>query len=252
MISEKLSLMDMFLNKQVSGASIGKIVPAQNVLVLAPHQDDEVLGCGGTILKYLEQKAKVTVVYLTDGRYGIKTEQADIRKNEAIIAWSDYSEVSQIFCCHTDSRLSECEKEVIEFLRKTLEALKPDIVFTPWIMDRHSDHTYTSSFLAASLRVSGLHECIIASYEVAFPLFANHTVNVTKQWDKKLELLDAYKSQENLNIKQFITSLNRYRAQLTRLRSVKVAESFYLADIETFKYFVELISVNKEASDRSI
>src|SRR5690349_3450589 len=42
------------------------------VLVLAPHMDDEVIGCGGTVYKHVQHGADVTVVFITDGRTGSK------------------------------------------------------------------------------------------------------------------------------------------------------------------------------------
>ena len=39
----------------------------ETVLVLAPHMDDEVIGCGGTIAKHTARGANVTVAFLTDG-----------------------------------------------------------------------------------------------------------------------------------------------------------------------------------------
>src|SRR2546426_12131813 len=42
----------------------------RRVLVLAPHMDDEVLGCGGTLLQHARVGAQLTIVYLTDGRKG--------------------------------------------------------------------------------------------------------------------------------------------------------------------------------------
>ncbi|MGA9292739.1 MAG: PIG-L family deacetylase, partial [Ignavibacteriaceae bacterium] len=70
------------------------------VLVLAPHFDDEVIGCGGTLYKHLQKGAEVTVAFLTDGRNGSKStsnlplkelKKAEekivaIRKNEARLA----------------------------------------------------------------------------------------------------------------------------------------------------------------------
>ena len=40
------------------------------VLVLAPHMDDEVLGCGGVLCRHLAAGGRATVVYMTDGRKG--------------------------------------------------------------------------------------------------------------------------------------------------------------------------------------
>src|SRR5580658_287426 len=60
------------------------------VLVLAPHMDDEVIGCGGTLHCHVQAGAKVTVAYLTDGRAGDPSlapdqisKMAEERKNES-------------------------------------------------------------------------------------------------------------------------------------------------------------------------
>src|SRR5262245_42487805 len=39
----------------------------RSAVVFAPHQDDEVLGCGGTVVRKLRAGADVTVVFMTDG-----------------------------------------------------------------------------------------------------------------------------------------------------------------------------------------
>ena len=43
---------------------------AEKVMVLAPHMDDETIGCGGTLARHVRAGASVTVVFLTDGRHG--------------------------------------------------------------------------------------------------------------------------------------------------------------------------------------
>ncbi|MBL9133576.1 MAG: PIG-L family deacetylase, partial [Verrucomicrobiaceae bacterium] len=42
-------------------------IAAADVIVIAPHPDDEVIGCAGVILRTLEAKKRVTVVILTNG-----------------------------------------------------------------------------------------------------------------------------------------------------------------------------------------
>jgi len=41
--------------------------PGERVLVLAPHPDDEALGCGGTVRLLIEAKKKIRVLFLTSG-----------------------------------------------------------------------------------------------------------------------------------------------------------------------------------------
>jgi hypothetical protein len=47
-------------------------LPPENVLILAPHPDDEIIGCGGAIIKHRNKGSKIFVIYLTDGREGNK------------------------------------------------------------------------------------------------------------------------------------------------------------------------------------
>jgi hypothetical protein len=52
----------------------------RRIVVLAPHMDDEVIGCGGTLYKHIQGGAIVTVIYMTDGRYGGKLPPRPARK----------------------------------------------------------------------------------------------------------------------------------------------------------------------------
>ena len=42
----------------------------EKVLVLAPHMDDEMIGCGGALRRHILKGGDVTVVFMTDGRAG--------------------------------------------------------------------------------------------------------------------------------------------------------------------------------------
>ncbi|MFA5051879.1 MAG: PIG-L family deacetylase, partial [Patescibacteria group bacterium] len=46
-----------------------------NVLVIAPHHDDEVIGCGGSIVLHADRGDVVAVAYVTQGWSGIPTVQ---------------------------------------------------------------------------------------------------------------------------------------------------------------------------------
>jgi LmbE family N-acetylglucosaminyl deacetylase len=57
------------------------------ILVFAPHPDDDIIGCGGSMAKHISQGNRVQVVYLTSGEAGShkysKAELAVIREGEA-------------------------------------------------------------------------------------------------------------------------------------------------------------------------
>ena len=50
-------------------------IPCNKVLVFAPHPDDEVFGCGGAIMRHLEQGIAVEVIIVSDGGYGAESEE---------------------------------------------------------------------------------------------------------------------------------------------------------------------------------
>ncbi|MFO0730634.1 MAG: PIG-L family deacetylase [Nitrospiraceae bacterium] len=53
-----------------SGVELLTEVPGSRVVVLAPHMDDETVGCGGLIRKMTESRKDVRVLFMTDGRQG--------------------------------------------------------------------------------------------------------------------------------------------------------------------------------------
>src|SRR5438034_31306 len=64
-------------------------------LVLAPHPDDEVLGCGGTIARKVRQGTHVSIAFLTDGRGGLAgspEEVTSLRGRARIAAVSQLSD----------------------------------------------------------------------------------------------------------------------------------------------------------------
>ena len=46
------------------------ILKEKKIIVLAPHPDDEIIGCGGTIYTYHLRNSEITVVFMTDGGKG--------------------------------------------------------------------------------------------------------------------------------------------------------------------------------------
>jgi hypothetical protein len=70
------------------------IPPGERFLVLAPHPDDDVIGCGGTILRLLAARKSVRIVYLSiqSSRDFSKTERLEeIAESLAILGVKDYS-----------------------------------------------------------------------------------------------------------------------------------------------------------------
>jgi len=234
-----ISLINILERNNSVKTSLTGVLPAEKVLVMAPHHDDEVVGCGGSILRYLDIKTDVTIAYLTDGRYGVIGKNNDIRRKEAIEAWKDYL-VEQVFWDFEDSHMDkDCvQKEMI----KLISDLSPDVIFVPWPLDRHIDHKMTGFYLAEALEGLNNENIMICSYEVMYPLYANKIVDITNQIDNKLEIMSAYKSQiQYLNLEQLVKTIGLQRAYTTQLKSVKSAEAFFVCDYKGYVDFIKKV-----------
>lgn len=237
-MEEKLLIRNISQNQ----TKIGALVPADKVLILSPHQDDEVIGCGGTILKYLEAGTKVKIVYMTDGRYGVLSGDINIRNEEAKEVWKNYT-VEQAFLGHEDSHLYEME--AVSEIKACIEEFQPDIIYSPWLLDQHIDHQYTTYLLQKALLKMQDYEVFVAMYEVMSPLYANLFVNITTEYNKKMEILKGYKSQlAFMHIEEITEALNSYRGKSMHFKAIKQAEAFHFGEKRFFLSVVdELISI---------
>lgn len=191
------------------------------IVVLAPHCDDEVLGCGGYLLKSLESGCQLTIVYFTTDM----APTVDIRREEAVEAWRPYKNVQQFFWQYKDSWLCRYIAVAAERLSEVLQTCQPDAVFLPWPLDTHKDHQAVYDILTRTSLPASV--TALYFYEVFYPLYANCTVDVSDVFFIKQGMLKKFASQRKLNLIPVITSLNQYRAAILRLRSIEYAESFY-------------------------
>jgi LmbE family N-acetylglucosaminyl deacetylase len=191
-------------------------LPPQNVLVLAPHPDDEVMGCGGTIIKHRIKGSRILIIYLTDGREGgINIDHevlSNLRKEEAkaglrIIGCSEY-----LFMDYPDSRLGQYIKECSKRLATVIADFQPDSIFVPNFLDVHPDHVATARILARALKNEG-GKSFCYSYEVYATIVPNTIVDISDVMNTKLEALKEHKSQlSHIDFVQKIEGLNSYRS----------------------------------------
>ncbi|MEZ9845385.1 PIG-L deacetylase family protein [Vibrio breoganii] len=113
------------------------------VLVVAPHADDETLGCGGTILKLKRQGYQVHWLLVTGMSLesGYTSTQIE-KRNDEIKRVSEaygFDEVHELFL--PPAQLEMLSKgDVIGPICNVVNQVKPEIVFTVYRNDAHSDH----------------------------------------------------------------------------------------------------------------
>jgi LmbE family N-acetylglucosaminyl deacetylase len=119
------------------------------VLVIAPHPDDEILGCGGTIARLSQSGAAVVVAIVTRGMAPQFSDEfvANIR----VEAKTSHAMVGVTETVYLDLPAAALETVPATKLNGTLAKLvqdvRPDTLFVPFVGDIHTDHQLT--FLAA-------------------------------------------------------------------------------------------------------
>lgn len=228
-------------------ANVAPLPEAERVLVLAPHADDETIGCGGVIKKYSKAGKFVEVVILTDGRLGdpeIRAMRAGnhrdereaalvaLRKKEAQAA-ADLLGVSKLtFLDAADGQLSAFDTTFLDALSQRFEDTRPDIVFVPFFLDAHPDHFAANVCLDAVSQKLALHKNMLcAAYEIWSPVVAANTlINISDQATSKWQAIAVYQSQlKDVDYMNGIQGLNRYRAVTGLLPNGAYAEAFFIA-----------------------
>lgn len=171
-----------------------------NVLVIAPHPDDESIGLGGTLWLHHLRGDRVSIVYLTSGELGLKHLPREVawavREAEAHRA----AAVLQV--AHVEFlRLPDWEvQDSIELgsgkLLPTLRQTQPGLIYCPHADDEHPDHAASIPLLESALHQMPAFSPRVLAYEVWTPLSRFDQVeDISECLDMKLEAIRAHESQ---------------------------------------------------------
>ncbi|MEZ4942241.1 MAG: PIG-L family deacetylase [Saprospiraceae bacterium] len=207
-----------------------------NVLVLSPHPDDDIFGCGGTLAKHKNLGHTVKIVYLCNGDKGCdktnKTGIVEIRRQEAITAAAllGIKAADLIFLNCPDEQLKPVESLTGQ-IRDLIGAFSPDLIYLPSFLDNHPDHWNTNLILQAT-GVKGVNIC---AFEVWTPIIPNRLVDISAFAALKRKAMLAHQSQlQQLDYQQAVFGLNQYRAKLYSKKAMDYAEAFLFMPVEHY------------------
>lgn len=168
-----------------------------NILAIGAHSDDVEIGCGGTLLKYAALGHRITILTITDSEYTLPVNgfnrPASVAKNEAKQA-VDMIGAELMFMDKPSLQLLHSEAFAHEF-DVVIKEVKPDVVFTHWSKDIHSDHVAVSlSTIRAARHVGTIHLYRSNWYATDEEFKGTHYVNISDFMDRKLEMIKCYKS----------------------------------------------------------
>lgn len=167
------------------------------VLVLSPHPDDELIGCGGTLLSLLNDGWKVHVIQMTEGvtcraLRGVNDDLSrKVRWDEAETVSAHFDFKTHYWATGSDGVLSS-NPETQAKLRVLLRELQPKVIFAPSAADRHPEHRLAREILGTV--ADGIPtDCRVFEYPVwGFLPEPSHAVEVTDTYPAVLEALYLY------------------------------------------------------------
>ena len=182
------------------------------VLVIAPHMDDEVLGCGGTIARHVESGDNVFVCFIAHRVYNhqFNDERNEVEKKHANRAKEVLNYKESVFLGLNDERLDACIQDIIIPLEGYIYKIKPDIVYSPFYGDNNQDHRAVFDAVRIVIRPSAadfvkrffVYE-IPSSTEQSPPLnkeafLPNYYVDVSEYIDFKIEAFLCYETEKRI------------------------------------------------------
>jgi len=185
-------------------------------LIVAPHADDESLGCGGVISLLRKYGQTVYVVLLSDGTLSHPNSKEypaeklrDLREKELLDAASILGVLSEniIFCRYPDRNVPSLGDDRFETavanISRMMDILKPQSIFVPWRRDPHPDHKAAFQLINAAktlnakvyeypiwLEELGESEDVPTSEE-SMPF----RLNISSVLDKKQDAISQHRSQ---------------------------------------------------------
>jgi len=148
------------------------------ILIVAPHMDDEILGCGGSILMH-KDKTQIYCTYATDGARSpapllpwtgsIDPDIKDIRRNEAYEVMREVGIPKQNlqFLDFPDGKLKQNLAALKFRLSEQISRIEPNIVLAPFRYDLHPDHVALTKCVR-NIILTGPVDCTLLEYFVYF------------------------------------------------------------------------------------
>lgn len=203
-----------------------------NILVIAPHPDDEAIGCGGAICKHVDAGDLVHAVFLTSGEQGLKHLECGaackVREAEAAAAAQVLGLAGTHFLRQPDWTLGNAIAPAAAALVPVLVKLQPHIIYAPHPGEWHPDHKAAVAILLEALARAAVAPREIRGYEVWTPMSEFQvTLDISAVMPRKLAAIRCHESQfAELDYAQAAQGLNAYRgAMATRTAYAEVFQS---------------------------
>ncbi|MEX0284551.1 MAG: PIG-L deacetylase family protein [Paracoccaceae bacterium] len=229
--------------KRISAGGAGHLV------VLAPHPDDESIGCGGLIGAWTARGGSATVIVLTDGAAGdpalreaSMSSQAREERTRALVS-TRRAETEQalgilnaraLWLDGTDGALGRDVPRLTGALSKILQDAPATLIAAPFPADRHPDHAATAQVLAGTASDLAPDTRVLA-YEVWSPARITAVLDITDVASLKWQAIACHASQTaTTDYETASRGLAAYRAISGGLEAGRLAEGFWDTNLRRY------------------
>ncbi len=180
------------------------------ILVVAPHPDDETLGCGGTLLRHKTKKDQIFLLTITNifQKNGWSKEKILSRQKEMAKVETMYGFEKSFNLGYPTAQLELVPfGDLISSISKVIGEVKPQIIYLPNRSDIHTDHqiafnaalsctkNFRYPFIERILMYEVLSETEFAPALPESVFFPNVFIDVSLYFEKKLKIMGVYKSE---------------------------------------------------------
>jgi LmbE family N-acetylglucosaminyl deacetylase len=182
------------------------VTQLRSILVLAPHQDDETIGAGGTLLIAQKAGAEIHVLFITDGRTQKKPVYASSPEEVVQIRNREAKEVCKLLGANVhhlglDNARLNPNIDDLDRLSQLIKQLNPQVLLVPWLLDT-AKHRIVNHLLWLANKRYSLPACEVWGYQVHNNLIPNGYVDITEVAEEKWRILKCYISQ-NLYVRRY-------------------------------------------------
>lgn len=185
----------------------------KKILIVAAHPDDEVLGCGGTIARLVEEGHEAYSLILGEGvtsrdiRRGKKAREKELKrlKTQALDANRILGTKDIFIHDLPDNRFDTVPfLEIVKTIERIKDEIEPDTIFTHYERDLNIDHQITYRAVITATRPMSNESVkevysfeVLSSTEWNFPLTYSPDVyfDISNYLERKIEAMEKYKTE---------------------------------------------------------
>ncbi len=191
---------------------------ASTVLVICAHNDDGIIGAGGTLAKYAQENKKIRTIVFSYGElfnFAIKKELAIKRRvNESFYSDGVIGGKGITYLGITEGKFEEQSRKfnIKEKLGKIIKKEKPEKIFTHSVNDPHRDHKVVYGIVTGLIKEKAI-TCDVYSFDVWNIINISQrnkpklVVDVTSTFKKKILAIRLHQSQDLFVVRPFILKL---------------------------------------------